>query len=101
MRYTKLARNVHLWVGVVLSVFILIEACTGLIQAEPWIIGTDESQLHDNLTSFAHFTNSVHEGKIGTINLKWVIDITAIGLIILTLTGIYLSVPFLRSRKKH
>jgi uncharacterized iron-regulated membrane protein len=101
MRYIRTVRNVHLWVGVILSFFILIESATGLIQAEPWIIGADESQIHDNLNSFAHFTNSVHEGKIGTVDLRWIIDITAIGLIILTLTGFYLSVPFLHSRRKH
>ena len=42
----------------------------------------------------------LHQGKIGNLNLKWIIDLAAIGLIILTLTGIYLSIPFLKTQRK-
>lgn len=98
MRYYRKIRNIHLWTGAVLSVFIIIEALTGLVQSEPWIIGATEYELHNDLKSFARLTNSLHEGKINNINFKILIDITAIGLIILTFTGIYLSIPFLRRK---
>ena len=91
-------RNIHLWTGVVLSAFIIIEALTGLIQSEPWIIGATETEIHDDLNSFAHFTNSLHEGHISNFSFKIHIDMTALGLIILTITGIYLTIPFVRRK---
>jgi uncharacterized iron-regulated membrane protein len=33
------ARKIHLWVGLILSLVLLIEAVTGLILAETWITG--------------------------------------------------------------
>lgn len=98
MRYTRKMRSIHLWTGIILSVFIIIEALTGLIQSEPWIIGATESEMHDDFDSFAHLTNSIHEGQISNVSFKLLIDITALGLIILTITGLYLSIPFLRRR---
>lgn len=98
MKYVRRVRALHLWLGIILAIFILVEAVTGLIQAEPWLIGADEAQLHDNHGSFAHFTNALHEGKIGSFTCKWIIDATALGLIVLTLTGIYLAWPLLRHK---
>lgn len=95
MKHIRQVRDLHLWVGIILSVFILAESVTGLIQAEPWLIGADEVQMHDDHGSFAHFTNALHEGKVGSVTFKWIIDSTAIGLIVLTLTGIYLALPLL------
>lgn len=42
----------------------------------------------------------LHQGKIGNLDLKWIIDLAAIGLILLTLTGIYISIPLLKARTK-
>jgi uncharacterized iron-regulated membrane protein len=102
MKYIKTMRNIHLWVGLILSPFILIVTLTGLIQAEPWIIGAEKSQLHQRFSEFNLFnlTNMVHEGIIGTADFRWIIDITAIGIIVLTFTGIYLSIPLITSKKK-
>lgn len=95
MKYLKTMRNIHLWIGLILAVFIFIEAFTGLLQAEPWLMGVDEEHLQ------GHFTNQIHEGKLGQLNMKWLIDVTAAGLILLTVTGVYLSVPFLKIRRKR
>lgn len=102
MRYTRTMRNLHLWVGLTLAVFILIEACTGLIQSEPWLIGASQSDLHQPRPGFNLFllTNMIHEGQIGSLDFRWLIDITALGIIILTLTGLYLSLPYLKFRKR-
>lgn len=94
MKYLKTMRNIHLWIGLILAIFICIEAFTGLLQAEPWLMGLDEDHLQ------GHFTNRLHEGKLGHLNIKWLIDMTAAGLIILTITGVYLSVPLLKTRRK-
>lgn len=37
-------RKIHLWVGLILAVFLVIEAITGLILAEPWLVG--QSQIN-------------------------------------------------------
>jgi uncharacterized iron-regulated membrane protein len=102
MKYIKIMRNVHLWIGLVLSPFILIVTLTGLIQAEPWIIGVEKSQLHQRFNEFNLFilTNMIHEGIIGTTDFRWIIDITAIGIIVLTFTGIYLSIPLIKNKKR-
>jgi hypothetical protein len=40
----------------------------------------------------------LHQGRLGEWNIKWLIDLAAIGMIILTLTGIYIAIPLLRAR---
>ncbi|STO36655.1 Uncharacterised protein [[Flavobacterium] thermophilum] len=32
-------RNLHLWIGLISSIFLLVEAVTGLLLSEPWLIG--------------------------------------------------------------
>jgi len=43
----------------------------------------------------------LHEGRIGNTNVKWLIDLTALAMIILTGSGIYLSIKVLRSESKR
>lgn len=46
----------------------------------------------------------LHEGRIGNTDVKWLIDLTAIAMMFLTGSGIYLSIQILRAdrkRKKH
>jgi hypothetical protein len=155
----KKTRKAHLWIGLICSVFILIESITGLLMNEPWLIG--QSQMEGNKGNFqpgqfnqgagtqgtfpsdssqtagqtqgqtsgqagtnetAQFpgrsgarglggeagTGSItsiirglHEGKIGTLNVKWLVDLVAIALIFLTVSGIYLSMKVLRADKKR
>jgi hypothetical protein len=42
----------------------------------------------------------LHEGVIGTLNIKWLIDLTAIAMMFLTGSGIYLSMKILRAKSK-
>lgn len=152
----KKTRKAHLWIGLICSVFILIESITGLLMNEPWLIGqtqmegnrgnfqpgqfnqgagmqgtfpADSSQNPGQTPSQAGITNEtsqfpgrsgarglggeggtssitsiirgLHEGKVGTINVKWLVDLVAIALIFLTISGIYLSLKVLRADKKR
>lgn len=42
----------------------------------------------------------LHEGRIGNTNVKWLIDLTALAMIFLTGSGIYLSIKVLRAESK-
>lgn len=137
----KKFRQLHLWIGLITSVFILIEAVTGLLLSEPWLIGApsrgemkgmpmgdkastvNSASIKENQAArksmpdennekpfpgperngsdLAGWIRSLHEGKWGGANLKIVVDLTAVGLIILTVTGIVLSVRELRTLRKR
>ncbi len=43
----------------------------------------------------------LHEGRIGNTNIKWLIDLVALAMMVLTGTGIYLSIKVLRAEKKR
>lgn len=86
-----------MWIGLILTVILLSEAVTGLILAEPWMIG--ETEEEQSITKNRTRPRGLHEGKIGTFRIRWFIDLAAIGMILLTLSGIYLSVPILRMGK--
>lgn len=51
--------------------------------------------------SFMSIIRGLHEGRIGTTNIKWLIDLTAIAMIFLTGSGIYLSLKVLGVNKKR
>jgi hypothetical protein len=121
-------RKIHLWVGLILAVFLLVEAITGLILAEPWLVGqashqgppriiekeqssgvknnlppeeiAQRSDIKRDSSSPFSIAKGLHEGRIASVNLKWLVDLVAIGIIILTITGIYLSVTLLSLRNK-
>lgn len=131
----KNTRQLHLWIGIFTSLFILMEAVTGLILAEPWLIGSQSheggrkmvvSSANANMEQMAESTggeeknigNSItpplegnqqpglmgvirglHEGKIAGANLRIVVDATAIGLIVLTVTGLTLSLKTLKAQR--
>lgn len=131
----KIARRLHLWLGLILAVFIIIEAATGLILAEPGLVGQVKTQMPSGgqqlnaekgstavgkgselqgevrkpdrgvsgtsaLNAFG-FAKGLHQGKVGSSNFKWVVDLIAIGLIILSLTGIYISIPLLKAKSNR
>ena len=140
-------RNLHLWIGLICSIFILIEAVTGLLLTEPWLMGgqsmerpqmgqgfqgfpggqaiapgsQQDGQQNGGTTEFRGqnrqqfgkregfgdagsngglmgFIRQLHEGRIGGTNLKIFADIAAIAMILLTLTGIFLSIKTLRAQ---
>jgi hypothetical protein len=140
----------HLWIGLITSVFLLMEAITGLLLAEPWLIGQPKGEPmfmqgaeHGPISSgmaqqgpssarnfaegesssspdfeqrsfgpregfrgerggnsLAGIIRGLHEGRLGNIDIRWAIDIAAISMIFLTLSGIYLSVKLLRAQSK-
>ncbi|UJF32536.1 PepSY-associated TM helix domain-containing protein [Paenibacillus hexagrammi] len=132
-------RQLHLWIGLITSLFILVEAITGLLLSETWLMGQTSSQKEMRMpaqstnpsasptagstgnstdanantavsrkpegfgqqgSSLAGWVHQLHEGRVGSTNLKWLVDITAIALIILTLTGIALSIQTLRAQSR-
>lgn len=165
----KKTRKAHLWIGLICSIFILIESVTGLLMNEPWLIGqtqtegnkgnfqpgqfnrgameqgttTNSGQTQGTTqgqaqaqnganansngqtspsgqnaatsqfpgrpgaggeggsTSITGIIRGLHEGKIGTTNVKWLVDLVAIAMIFLTVSGISLSMKVLRADKKR
>jgi hypothetical protein len=59
----KKTRKTHLWIGLICSVFILIESITGLLMNEPWLIG-QSSQLEGNRGDFqpGQFNRQFNQG---------------------------------------
>ncbi|WP_066319919.1 PepSY-associated TM helix domain-containing protein [Bacillus sp. FJAT-29814] len=54
--------------------------------------------------SMMSIIRGLHEGRIGTTDVKWLIDLTAVAMMFLTGSGIYLSIKILaadRKRKKR
>ncbi|MFL6557942.1 MAG: PepSY-associated TM helix domain-containing protein [Bacillus sp. (in: firmicutes)] len=166
----KNTRKAHLWIGLICSIFILIESITGLLMNEPWLIGqtqmegnrgnfqpgrfnqgvgpqgatTNSSQTtgqtqsqnppsnqtqtngqtqgqtgtnatgqfpgrmgaggpggEGGASSITSIIRGLHEGKIGTTNVKWLVDLVALAMIFLTSSGIYLSLKVLKADKKR
>jgi hypothetical protein len=147
-------RKAHLWIGLIASLFIFVEAITGLIMNEPWLIGQHQVSLEKgqgfqergnfdngqfnqggndqfpsvgndqmqsqfqfkgngefqgrlerghfgNQNSFMGVIKGLHEGRIGGVNIKWLMDLAALAMIFLTGSGIYLSIKILRAEKKQ
>lgn len=138
----KKTRQLHLWIGLICSVFILLESITGLLLSEKGLLGlggemggrpqaaagmnvtsTKSSnsaasnvqtvsegaatapqgdrpqQFGGGNNSFLGIVKGLHEGRIGQTDVKWLIDLTAIGMIVLTVTGITLSIKTLRAQR--
>lgn len=124
------SRQLHLWIGLLTSVIILIEAITGLLLNEPWLMGVDKTahrprmeveqpavaelaETGETLTkervaghyqggsnnSMIGFVKNLHAGRIGNTDVSILLDIMAIGLIILTITGITLSLRVLKTQR--
>ncbi|MDD9270690.1 PepSY-associated TM helix domain-containing protein [Paenibacillus sp. GCM10023248] len=150
----KRTRQLHLWIGMICSVFILIQSVTGLLLSEKWLTGASEEppqgmmqtmnagnqaglaqgpnqnqdqsqgqgtsqgqtqgQMQGQMqgqrpfpgggagpggqAGVTGFIKNLHEGRIGNTNVKWLVDLTAISMIVLTVTGITLSIKTLRAQ---
>lgn len=166
-------RNLHLWIGLFTSLLILIEAVTGLLMLEPWLMGASRPQRELRVmvdgpttgqvpegsaagqqqdasdqsnsgqasgrpssgqqytteqtnarqvqgrrgpggpgieaegnfnpagqgTSFAAFVKGLHSGRINGTDISILLDIVAIGLIFMTVTGMILTVKALKRRR--
>jgi hypothetical protein len=129
-------RQLHLWIGLLTSFLILIEAVTGLFMTEPWLLGMNRTpaeqqvQLEKIITgepsgkeageyekpvegkasgsrdskdagrqnNLMGFVKGLHSGRVGNTNLSLFLDIVAFALIILTTTGIVLTVKTLKTQ---
>lgn len=122
-------RQLHLWIGLLTSFLILIEAITGLLILEPSLMGIDkpareqrvmreEPVIRQDLVagdierevtrparhfgppgqgnSIMSFVRNLHAGRIGNADVSLLLDIVAVALIIITVTGIILSVRALK-----
>jgi hypothetical protein len=132
----KKMRQAHLWIGLITSVFLLMEAITGLLLTEPWLLGQEQRhkpvfiqdpeqgktlagsnedlsgvqqknfearevlKREEGSNSLMAIVRGLHEGRLGTMDITWIIDIAAISIIFLTVSGIYLSVKLLRAQRK-
>jgi hypothetical protein len=158
-------KRAHLWIGLIASILIFVEAFTGLLLNEPWLIGqsatssfvggqgfgargnfqpgqfnqsgNNQSQNNQgntsdfskgngqtqgknrfrgngqfqgrgfagrqlgNQNSFAGIIRGLHEGRIGTTNIKWLMDLAALAMMFLTGSGVFLSIKTLRAEKKR
>ena len=118
----KKMRKLHLWIGLVTSVLILMESITGLLLMEPWLIGGEEhhrggpgqeggvrperampssEEAANAAFSAQRLIRGLHEGKLGDTDISWLVDLSAISMIILTVTGIYLSIRILRAERRR
>ena len=162
----KKTRQAHLWIGLICSIFILMESITGLLMNEPWLIGQSQTEGGANFKqgmmipqqstttnntsqttgqtaqsgtatqsngttnnqtaantqgntngqipamggrggegsqsgSLMSIIRGLHEGRIGTTDITWLIDLTAIAMIFLTGSGIYLSMKVLAADRKR
>lgn len=139
----KWSRQLHLWIGLICTLFILIEAVTGFFMLEPGLLGgtggppmqaarhaaTDgnaSSAVSDGTTNAAAdgqrmqtqapegrrpedkeggggamgFIKNLHKGKIGSADITLLLDITAVGMVVLCITGILLSIRVLGAQRR-
>jgi hypothetical protein len=113
----RVVRKVHLWVGLVLAVVLVVEAVTGLILSEPALFGVQKSpgrppglvqqQGHglqragDASEGVYSLAKGLHQGRVGDLDLKLVIDLSGVGLALLTVTGVYMEAVCLRAGKRR
>lgn len=115
-------RQLHLWIGLLTSFLILIEAITGLFMIEPWLIGANKPSTEQRVqldktrtgdtaevsqgenfgmagkqNNLMGFIKGLHSGRIGNTDISVFLDIVAIALIFLTTTGIILSIKRLKA----
>lgn len=125
----KKCRQLHLWIGLFTSLLILIEAVTGLIMAEPWLIGAGKPQTEQHVQleetrtaetlgrtapafskpvegeaaqsggNLLRFVKALHAGRIGNTDVSILLNVVAVGLIFITITGIILSVRILKAQR--
>lgn len=127
-------RNLHLWIGLFTSLLILVEAVTGLLMLEPWLMGAGRPAAEQRVmlerpaagevpgrpgaggqgaeadrnyinagqgSSITVFVKNLHAGRIGGTDVSLLLDVAAIGMIIMTVTGMILTVKALRRNRTN
>ncbi len=67
-------------------------------QEEGFQFQKEKGGAPQGMNSLMGIIHGLHEGRIGSTNVKWLADLAAIAMIILTVTGIALSVQTLRAQ---
>lgn len=130
----KKTRTLHLWIGLICSIFILLQSITGILllneglfmgdreggeppdfaqmlqQQSPDAAGAERTDFRgrfpvgsdggEGAGGALGFIKNLHKGIIGGTNISVLLNIAAIGMIALTLTGITLSIKTLRAQSK-
>jgi hypothetical protein len=92
----KIIKMIHLCAGVIGSILIFIMAVTGILLNHRSLIGYSsdvEIQLQD-------FLYGLHTGIVDDVSFIWLTDLGAICMIILSITGIWLWIKQLLSKKR-
>lgn len=117
----RVVRKVHLWVGLILAIVLLAEAVTGLILAEPALFGAEKAQGQQGQQQsqgqgqglqrrerargaaggLYGLAKGLHEGRVGGLDLRWVIELSGVGLAVLTVTGVYMGLAVLRAERRR
>lgn len=80
----KYLRLIHSIAGIIGSVIVLVIAITGIfLNHRSWIGYSSETSL-----KLQKFLFGLHSGIVGSVSIKWVTDLGAICMIVLSLTGI-------------
>ncbi len=123
-----------MWVGLILALFLVVEAVTGLILAEPALFGVTkaqgppavegqkapnsevtvtpqtEAQSKTQVTSPPQrqapsgvfgVAKGLHQGRVGGMDLSWIVVLSGVGLAVLTATGVYLGIVVLRAGRRR
>lgn len=120
----RFVRKVHLWVGLALAVVLVVEAVTGLILAEPALFGAAKPQGAPGLErqqagegqglqlrrreraggaagGVYGVAKGLHQGRVGGVDLKWLVELSGVGLVVLSATGVYMGVVILRAGRRR
>lgn len=121
----RFARQLHLWIGLVLAFVLLVEAVTGLMLAEPKLFGQQADRPPGQLQtpgthqekgvadlspptrekgqdpSSLFNAKGIHKGIVGGYDLGWLISVSAIGLMLLIITGLILAIPRFRKKRRY
>lgn len=79
----------------------LSSSLQGETQSELTSLRPESSRNHETENNLMGLVKGLHAGRLGNLDITWVIDLAAISMIVLTISGIYLSIGILRGQKKR
>ena len=79
----KILRTIHIITGLCGALFILIQAITGLLLNNKWIIGFDTPSA----ASAQKFIQGLHTGTISSPS-GWIVNLIGLALLVLVTTGV-------------
>ncbi|MGG2092617.1 hypothetical protein AB1283_07845 [Bacillus sp. S13(2024)] len=82
----RILRVIHRIAGIIGALLVLIMAITGILLNHRSLIGYNS----DTAMKMQMFLFSLHSGTLGNISIKWLTDLGAICMIILSITGIWM-----------